>query len=162
MGGLFRYDAVIKRAIARFNFATLTLTNMFDFGYLIKHPISVGVYVYGRCCFCNDEVGKTACFKRDFSVGYGRNKGFYRVVGLNVEYKVVIRLKVGYRNRNLYLTVRLYLRAVFHNVDIENIYAAVFVVVLVGDCRKNFCCFFCGRRDLVAYQGRAFFKATAV
>ena len=79
-----------------------------------------------------------------------------------MEYKVVIYLGVGYGNGNLYFTVRLYLLAVFRNVDIENIYATVFVVVLIGNRRKNFFSFLCGCHDLVAYQGRAFFKATAV
>ena len=79
-----------------------------------------------------------------------------------MEYKVVIYLDVGYRNGNLYFTVRLNLLAVFRNVDIENIYATVLVVVLIGNCFKNFCRFFCGRHDFVAYQGRAFFKAATV
>ena len=79
-----------------------------------------------------------------------------------MEYKVVACLNVGKGNRNLYLAVRLYFFTVFRNVDIENIYVTVLVVVLVGNCRKNFCRFFSVRQDLVAYKGRALFKASAV
>ena len=79
-----------------------------------------------------------------------------------MENNAIGRGNAGIWNRYFDLSVWLNLCAVFRNVNIENIYATVFVVVLIGNCRKNFRCFFCGRHDLVAYQGRAFFKATAV
>ena len=157
-----RYGTVVKRAVAYLSFTTSTFSVMLVFIRRILRPLAVAVYVLGWSRLCYYEVGKAACFKRDFSISHGRSKVFYRVIILNVKYKVVIHVGVGYGNRNLYLAVRLYLYAIFRNVDIENIYATVFVVVLIGNCRKNFCCFFCGRHDLVAYQYRAFFKASTV
>ena len=84
------------------------------------------------------------------------------MIRFDMEYKVVAYLDAWKGNRNLHLAVRLYFFTAFRNVDIENIYATVLVVVLLGNCRKNFFRFFSRRQDLVAYKGRALFKASAV
>ena len=140
-------------------------TFFFTGGFLSFNPFKI-VYVYGwsvlNSCLRYYEVGKAACFKWDFSVSHGRNKLFYWLVILNVEHKVVFHADVRHGNRNFHLTVRLNLLAVFRNVDVKNIYVALLIVVLIGNCLKNCCRFFCGRFDFVAYQGRAFFKATSV
>ena len=157
-----RYSTVVKCTISSFNLATITSTSMLVFVSSILHPPAETMYVFGWSHFCNYEIGKATCFKWDFSVSHSRNKIFYRVIWFYMEHKVVIHLNVWDRNRNIYLTVRLYLCAIFHNIDIENIYVTVFIVVLIGNCRKNFFSFLRGCRNFVAYQGRAFFKATAV
>ena len=159
--GVYFTVVFIKILSATFAMIVRGYTFLGTSGCCSFHP-HVVVQVFGRSRFCYDKIGKTTRFKRKLSVSHGRNKVFYRVVILNVENKVVIHLNVGYGNKNLYLAARLYLCAVFRNVNIENINAAVLVVVPIGNCRKHRCAFFCGCRDYVANQGRTFFKAAAV
>ena len=79
-----------------------------------------------------------------------------------MEHKVAFHLRIWKRNRNLYSTVRLKFLTVLRNVDIEDIYAAVLVVALIGNRLKDLSRLLCTRLNFVSHKGRALFKATAV
>ena len=79
-----------------------------------------------------------------------------------MEYEVLINLYVRYRKSNLNLSVRLHLYAVLSNVNIIDIYVSLFIILLVGNYRKDFFSILGFCFDFVTYQRGAYLESATV